>query len=427
MRPSPRSSSWFSWFGLLLLVGSSAALSGCVVRAQPQPVYQSDPYAGDYSTAYPQSAPPAPVAEYRPAPPDYGYMWIDGYWDWTGADWSWSTGYWAPPRAGYLFIAPQVVYREGRPVYYRGYWQGSNGYRDYNYRVQTQPAWRGTPTNQPAGAWRGGPPPQNGPSGAWRGGPANQGYAAPPPSNAGGAWRATPPQQTTSAPPPSNPNGAWRGATPPQTAPAPGWSAAPQNGNPPPPRGWAPGAAAPPAGGYNPPARGWGAPGTAPAPGGGWHGAGAPAPAPVTGSTPPPGGGGWTTAPSMPGAHPGNSGNAPPNMPGAHPGNSGNAGMPNMPSAHPGNSGNAGMPNMPSAHPAGSPPPMSNWPGGNAGQPVNRQPAPPSSGGWHTAPAANPAPVFGGASPHPNTASPGGGRPAPAPVQSAPARGWKKK
>src|SRR5260221_68321 len=130
MRPSSRPSSWFA---LSLLIGSSAGLSACVVRAQPQPVYQSDPNAGDYSTAYPQSPPPAPVVEYRHAPPDYGYMWIDGYWDWTGGDWTWSTGYWAPPRAGYVFIAPQVIYQEGRPVYYPGYWQGSKRNPAYNY------------------------------------------------------------------------------------------------------------------------------------------------------------------------------------------------------------------------------------------------------------------------------------------------------
>ena len=89
-------------------------------------------------------------AEYRPPPPDYGYLWVDGYWDWTGYDWSWSNGYWSPSRPGYVFVGPRYIYEGGRPVYYRGYWQGSNGYRDYHYTVATQPTWRGTPTAAPA-------------------------------------------------------------------------------------------------------------------------------------------------------------------------------------------------------------------------------------------------------------------------------------
>ncbi|HVZ75084.1 MAG TPA: hypothetical protein VHJ20_22030, partial [Polyangia bacterium] len=143
-----------------------------MVRAQPAPqpvVYEGDPNAGTYAEAYPTEPMPEPIYEVRPAPPAYDYFWVDGYWDWTGAAWTWSGGYWAPPRQGYVFIGPRYVYEGGRPVYYRGYWQGSNGYRDYNYRVQPQPAWRGRPANPPpGGTWRGtaaAPPP----SGGWRG------------------------------------------------------------------------------------------------------------------------------------------------------------------------------------------------------------------------------------------------------------------
>jgi hypothetical protein len=71
--------------GLPLLAGI-ATLSGCVVRAQP--VVTSGDYADPAygapadATVYPTTAPPPPVAEYRPEPPGYDYVWVDGYWDW---------------------------------------------------------------------------------------------------------------------------------------------------------------------------------------------------------------------------------------------------------------------------------------------------------------------------------------------------------
>ena len=199
--PLSTSSTSRSWLGSSLLVGLSALAAGCVVRAQPQPVYYgNDPNyaqpapgyqpAPEYApappapavevdaTVYPSTAPPPPVAEYRPPMPGYGYLWVDGYWDWNGYDWAWSNGYWQPNRPGYVFIGPRYIYEGGRPIYYRGYWQGSNGYRDYSYRAQPQPGWRGTPTAAPAGGWRSTPPAAAGAT--WRASP-------PPPSGIGGA------------------------------------------------------------------------------------------------------------------------------------------------------------------------------------------------------------------------------------------------
>ena len=76
--------------------------SGCVVRDQPV-TYASAGYASgpEYSAeVYVQTPPPAPVVEYPPPPPAYGYVWVNGYWDWTGADWYWQQGYYVPPRHG---------------------------------------------------------------------------------------------------------------------------------------------------------------------------------------------------------------------------------------------------------------------------------------------------------------------------------------
>src|SRR4029079_7078023 len=142
--------------GSVLTSARTAFASGCVVRAAPAPVAVSGGVyvdgSSDYATVYPTSFAPAPVPEFRPAPPGYGYTWVDGYWDWSGYDWTWSSGYWVPERAGYAYIAPRYVYVDGRPVYYRGYWQGSTGYREYGYggyRGAPPAAWRGQPQTAP--------------------------------------------------------------------------------------------------------------------------------------------------------------------------------------------------------------------------------------------------------------------------------------
>ena len=193
-------------------------------------------YTGDYATVYPTAPPPTPIAEYRPTPPGYGYMWVDGYWDWTGYDWSWNTGYWAPERPGYVYVAPRYVYVDGRPVYYRGYWQGSTGYRDYHYggfHGAPPSGWRGTPTvpQSNGGGWRvapGAPAPAPSNGGGWRAAPG----PAPAAPAAGGGWRAAP----GTAPPPAAPaaGGGWRAAPPGGAAPAApppgGWRAAPPPG-----------------------------------------------------------------------------------------------------------------------------------------------------------------------------------------------------
>src|SRR6266700_3857277 len=153
-----------------------ALVSGCVVRAQPAPVAVNAEV--DYGTAYPSVPPPAPMVEYRPPPPGYGYYWVAGAWDWTGYDWSWTAGFWTPERVGFVYVRPRYVYDGGRYVLYRGYWNDGYGHRDYHYNTTM----RGSP---PPGGWRSAPPPAQP---CWRGGPAPAAGAPPP-----GGWRGAPP------------------------------------------------------------------------------------------------------------------------------------------------------------------------------------------------------------------------------------------
>ena len=99
----------------------------------PQPVVAMD------ATIYPTSPIPDPIPEYQPPAPGYGYYWVGGYWDWTGYDWDWQSGYWSPQRAGYLYFGPRFVWEGDRMVYYRGYWQGPGGYREYRLHGRPRP------------------------------------------------------------------------------------------------------------------------------------------------------------------------------------------------------------------------------------------------------------------------------------------------
>ncbi len=113
---------------------------------QPPPAYVEAPPPAPAPmdpSVYPTTPPPDPIPEYQPPAPGYGYYWVSGYWDWTGYDWDWNAGYWAPQRPGFIYIGPRFVWEGGRPVYYRGYWQGPNGFREYGYYGGRAPAARG--------------------------------------------------------------------------------------------------------------------------------------------------------------------------------------------------------------------------------------------------------------------------------------------
>ena len=201
------------WLVCSLALGTAAAASGCYVGPQPpppayvEPAPAAEPVAAD-GTVYPATPPPDPIPEYQPPAPAYGYSWVGGYWDWTGLEWSWNAGYWAPSDQAYLFIGPRFLFVDGRPVYYRPYWQGPGGYRAYGY------GYRG---RAPVGAWRARPSVA---PGAWRA-EHNEG------------WRRTPGAAAFRGAPARGPepmrggNPGFRGAPPAARGPAPGFHAAP--------------------------------------------------------------------------------------------------------------------------------------------------------------------------------------------------------
>ena len=86
--------------GALALGG---VLAGCVV-APAQPGY----YGGDTVLV----APPPPRGEIIGVAPAPGYVWLNGYWGWSGGRHQWVGGRWEPGRPGHYW-APHAWVREG--------------------------------------------------------------------------------------------------------------------------------------------------------------------------------------------------------------------------------------------------------------------------------------------------------------------------
>ncbi|MBZ0233533.1 MAG: hypothetical protein K8M05_14505, partial [Deltaproteobacteria bacterium] len=80
-------------------------------------------YVGEPSPYYVNSMPPQPLYESMTPSPGYGYVWIDGYWHWSGYEWEWMPGRWVQQQSGYYYVQPYYDYGyDGRYVYTPGYW-----------------------------------------------------------------------------------------------------------------------------------------------------------------------------------------------------------------------------------------------------------------------------------------------------------------
>lgn len=99
----------------------SVALSACVVA--PAPV--AGPYYGEPVVV----APPPPRVEYVGPPPVAGYIWINGYWNWSGGRHVWVPGRWEAPRPGHVWV-PHRWENDGRHWRQQGgYWSEDRGRR----------------------------------------------------------------------------------------------------------------------------------------------------------------------------------------------------------------------------------------------------------------------------------------------------------
>lgn len=113
-------------------LGTLVAAAGCYARAGYGGVLVYDP------------PPPARVVV-RPYAPGAGYVWVDGYWNWSGNTWLWVDGYWTAPRAGYIHVQPRWVPRGRGWAHVPGGWRrGGRGTVQVRPAPRPHPAPRGT-------------------------------------------------------------------------------------------------------------------------------------------------------------------------------------------------------------------------------------------------------------------------------------------
>lgn len=91
-------------------LAATLLLAGCVVTPERYSYYDGPVYVD----------PPPPRVEYPGYAPVAGYVWIGGYWNWTGHRHEWIPGRWDEPRQGHRWVEPRWE-REGR------YWRQRPG------------------------------------------------------------------------------------------------------------------------------------------------------------------------------------------------------------------------------------------------------------------------------------------------------------
>ena len=92
---------------LLLATAAGSLLTGCIVVPAGHGPY----YGGGGEVV--AVAPPAPQVEVVGVAPFPGYIWLGGYWGWSGGRHAWVGGRWEAPRPGYGW-APHQWHREGQ-------------------------------------------------------------------------------------------------------------------------------------------------------------------------------------------------------------------------------------------------------------------------------------------------------------------------
>lgn len=80
--------------------------------------------AASYAQVVVRIGPPAPIVEVRGAPPDRGYVWIDGYHRWEGGAYVWTPGRWdRPPHPGQRWVAHRWIHRGDHWEMREGHWR----------------------------------------------------------------------------------------------------------------------------------------------------------------------------------------------------------------------------------------------------------------------------------------------------------------
>lgn len=127
-------SSWMRRVLLIGAVGVGITVAGCTIHTTTsRPGY----YA--HGTVVYQAPPPPRarvVVSARPVAPYQGAVWVNGHWQWNGAQYVWVDGHYIQSRVGYTYVQPRWERRGRGHVYVQGTWQPAQG----QVRVQTRAA-----------------------------------------------------------------------------------------------------------------------------------------------------------------------------------------------------------------------------------------------------------------------------------------------
>ena len=97
---------------LLAAMALSLTVSACVVG----------PPGAYYEGGYVSIAPPPPRVEYYGVAPGPGYLWLGGYWRWTGRRYAWVGGHWGRYRPGYNWVPDRWARGPHGWRHERGHW-----------------------------------------------------------------------------------------------------------------------------------------------------------------------------------------------------------------------------------------------------------------------------------------------------------------
>lgn len=97
-------------------------LAGCVVAPLPPPGYPVTVESGPGPVMIAPQAPPPMIVEPVLVAPAPGYIWIGGYWSWSGDRHVWTRGHWAPPRPGYHWVPRRWSQGPGGWHQHGGHW-----------------------------------------------------------------------------------------------------------------------------------------------------------------------------------------------------------------------------------------------------------------------------------------------------------------
>jgi hypothetical protein len=99
-------------------LATATLLGGCVVRGSVGVPAVPVVYVGGTVNV----APPPPQVEVIGVAPQPGYVWLGGYWNWSGGRHVWVAGHWDAPRPGYHWVPHAWVRAGGGWRLREGHW-----------------------------------------------------------------------------------------------------------------------------------------------------------------------------------------------------------------------------------------------------------------------------------------------------------------